>query len=553
MNQNPDANLTPDKTPPQGSHPQPGNPQPAMPVYIPRKDTKEYQAARKTAQSSKGIAAALFAAGFSVLFIETVFLGEPAVSVFLLTLLYSGFILWYFHDKGKTLNRQGVLLTLPITVISLSFALFYNPSGLFLRAVTLLCLLCIQLVLLSDTGAGNPFTFDMLVRAASAAISRPLSNLDLGFISLGTIKKSRGKKTAIAFKAAGGLLLSLPVALLLLTLFMQADAIFESRVQQLLAATNISFGRVFGDLFLGFLMAVYAAAVLIYAKSEGNNIPRREGKRFLDPIGAATFLGTVNVVMLLFVGFQFTYLFFGGANSLPDGLTYAEYARRGFFELAAASALCFGIAVLVMAFCRQRDGALPLGVRMMLLIMCGGNGMVLASAVKRMLLYVGVYGLSIRRALTLWLMAVIAVSLIWMLLRCLFARLPVQRLIGSTVIAGVCLLSLCNLDRTVARYNVERYLADPLQSEIDVSYFHELSYAALPELAYLKEQLSADGVLSAEPTDDDKTAAQKAAWEGELLFTVTTVMEHMQYRLDSRHFFYGYTFDTPALRAVSGV
>jgi uncharacterized protein DUF4153 len=51
-------------------------------------------------------------------------------------------------------------------------------------------------------------------------------------------------------------------------------------------------------------------------------------------------LGALNLLFLAFVVVQFRYLF-GGEGLVEErvGLTYAEYARHGFFELVAVSVL----------------------------------------------------------------------------------------------------------------------------------------------------------------------------------------------------------------------
>ena len=58
-------------------------------------------------------------------------------------------------------------------------------------------------------------------------------------------------------------------------------------------------------------------------------------------------LGLLNLLFLSFVLVQVRY-FFGGAASvaLTPGLTYSEYARRGFFELVAVSALVLPLLLL---------------------------------------------------------------------------------------------------------------------------------------------------------------------------------------------------------------
>ncbi|HUM71224.1 MAG TPA: DUF4173 domain-containing protein, partial [Chloroflexota bacterium] len=59
-------------------------------------------------------------------------------------------------------------------------------------------------------------------------------------------------------------------------------------------------------------------------------IPRRCSLGYIETI---TLLVAVNLLFLVFVVIQFTYLFGGVAYLQVDNFSYAEYARRGFFEL----------------------------------------------------------------------------------------------------------------------------------------------------------------------------------------------------------------------------
>jgi hypothetical protein len=151
-----------------------------------------------------------------------------------------------------------------------------------------------------------------------------------------------------------------------------------------------------------------------------------------------------------------------------------------------------------------------------------------------MLLYVQVYGLSVKRVLTLWLMAVVGVSLVWLLLQCINERLNALRMIGGTIIVFVCVLSLVNVDKTSARYNIERYLHSPEPMELDVSYLNELSYSALPEVVTLYESLGS------------------GAEDPLLRESVGYVLEGMRGEYRARHSVYGFTAESPKLSQYLG-
>jgi hypothetical protein len=65
--------------------------------------------------------------------------------------------------------------------------------------------------------------------------------------------------------------------------------------------------------------------------------------RFAPRITIYSALTALNVVYIIFFLAQAAYLFAAFGNSLPEALTYAEYARRGFFELCAVAAINLGV------------------------------------------------------------------------------------------------------------------------------------------------------------------------------------------------------------------
>ena len=93
--------------------------------------------------------------------------------------------------------------------------------------------------------------------------------------------------------------------------------------------------------------------------------------------------------------------------------------------------------------------------------------------------------------------------------------------IGTTVIIGVCILSLTNVDRIIANYNVNRYLSNPAENSIDVNHLGQLSYSAVSEIIRLKGQ-------------DEKNNVN---------FDIKKILEDHKYKLQHRHKLYGFTID----------
>jgi hypothetical protein len=169
-------------------------------------------------------------------------------------------------------------------------------------------------------------------------------------------------------------------------------------------------------------------------------------------------LGALAALFTLFVAVQIGWLF--GGESLvrsTTGLGYAQYARRGFFELVWVSLLVLPVllgtrAAIVpgdeTAIRRHRQLAVPL------LILLGA---IMLSALGRMRLYVGYYGLTTDRLLATVFMLWLAVVFTWFGVTVLRDR--ARDFAAGMTITGfftLAVLNVANPDALIARVNVGR-------------------------------------------------------------------------------------------------
>src|SRR5207244_2088993 len=77
--------------------------------------------------------------------------------------------------------------------------------------------------------------------------------------------------------------------------------------------------------------------------SPADSAPHTAPKPRIGNVESTIFLGSVNALFLAFIMVQLAYLFGGQANISAQGFTYAEYARKGFFELVAVAVAAFGL------------------------------------------------------------------------------------------------------------------------------------------------------------------------------------------------------------------
>ena len=124
---------------------------------------------------------------------------------------------------------------------------------------------------------------------------------------------------------------------------------------------------------------------------------------------AVTVLAVLDVLYAFFLAVQCAALF-GGADYLAQvGISYASYARSGFFQLVAVAAVNLACLLACLALCKGEGRGLRM-VQVLGTLLVAASGVLLVSALWRMNLYVGAYGLSFKRVLTYWGTIFLAIS-----------------------------------------------------------------------------------------------------------------------------------------------
>jgi hypothetical protein len=186
-------------------------------------------------------------------------------------------------------------------------------------------------------------------------------------------------------------MLAVPLVVVFVVLFASADAVF-ARVLHDLFAWDLDLGSVPGRVITAMAAAWLTAGLLVFVSrgSEDDEAVATGGTQ-IGPLGsteAITVLLALNLLFVFFVVLQATYLFGGRSTLDASGLTYAEYARRGFFELLAVAFAVGGLALGLEAAVRHRSRAYVASV----LTLVALTLVVLASAFLRLRLYQDAYG-----------------------------------------------------------------------------------------------------------------------------------------------------------------
>ncbi|MFE9687250.1 DUF4153 domain-containing protein [Streptomyces sp. NPDC006285] len=269
-------------------------------------------------------------------------------------------------------------------------------------------------------------------------------------------------------------------------LFAGADAAFADLLAGLVPDASVSGGPWHAVLFVLGVVGALAAAHTAAAPVQWDRVEVPAGR----PHGRVEWALPLVVLAVLFAAFNAVQLavLFGGYDAVLEktGQTYSEYARQGFWQLLLVTLLTLLVIVLALRWA-PRDGARDRTlVRGVLGTLCALALVVVASAVRRMDMYVEAYGLTRLRisvvTVEVWLGLVIVLI---MVAGVLGARwLP--RAVLASAAAGVLAFGIMSPDALIAERNVQRY---ERTGTFDLDYARGLSADAVPALDELDEPL----------------------------------------------------------------
>lgn len=291
--------------------------------------------------------------------------------------------------------------------------------------------------------------------------------------------QEEGKESKIKYIVLG-VCLGIPFMLIVLFLLVTADAIFADMFESLFQWQQFADIILMLFIFVIMFFAIYGVTygAIQVAKRE---VPKSQRKG--EPVVAITIAVMIAVIYALFCFVQIRYLFLGGAWSLPEGFTYAEYARTGFFQLLFVSILNY-ICVIVGTYSFKESKIL----RGILLFISLCTYVMMASSFYRMILYVNVYHLTFLRIVVLWFLAALAVLFALLIFAMYY---PEMNLLQWTAVIAACfylVFAFAKPDYWVALYNTN------VATEFDDYDWYELaenlSWDAAPVLLHTQTKAS---------------------------------------------------------------
>ena len=418
--------------------------------------------------------------------------GGLGINALLSVLLVAGTVCALDVDRGDGATRARLILLVP--VVAAGVALAWRGSELLSVAAVgwFVFGIALHAAALRAGPAWSLWRLDPLapvramLRLTGDAASQGVMLIGRD-LPQGTITGATGWRSV----AAGwrGLLAAIPLVLVFNALFMGADPVWEKQAERLI---DIDLSSMLGHAVFTSILAWLAGGWLRGALMSPPAQPAKDASpaSHARAIDVLVPFWLVNLLFAAFVAMQVRTLA-GGAEYVKAvaGLTFAEYARHGFFQLVVVAALTLPALLLADAL-TPLDHVARRSVRraaaITLVLLLG----ILGSAAARMSLYLDAYSLTEDRFYACVAMGVLAAVIAWFGATVL--RDQRDRFIGGAIAVAFVAwagLVVANPDAIITRANVARLERD---GRLDAAYLGRLGIDAAPSIVAALPHMSAE-------------------------------------------------------------
>lgn len=317
---------------------------------------------------------------------------------------------------------------------------------------------------------GSPGVNNGGVNAASVNDTSVNADTRSAVIERPATAHSRGHEILVGF------LMLIPVCIVAVPLLMQSDEIFKILVQRAVFSFDIAaflghtifiicFGWLLFSLFAGVWLRVeqgVASAMQSEQRAtkdagftQDTDLTQDTGfaqNASITTTSTSIVLLGILVLYAVFCAIQVRYLVFGlltdGTIQLPAGLTYAQYARSGFFQLIVVVLLNLAIFGLVIRYCKASRV-----VHGLLVGLLGLSMLMAGSAALKLGIYIDAYGLTWLRLVSVTFIPIIAIIIVLAGIRLRVNKLPLIAVSIVLVLIWWIALGIMNPSNSIMWFN----------------------------------------------------------------------------------------------------
>ena len=400
----------------------------------------------------------------SILFFNFGF--DISVILYILPLLI--FVVYVLKKENKIKNRYGLLLIIPIVI--LSFVYFVTDHWLFrlLNLFVIPLLLIIMYIFIIK----NNYDLLSLIKDSFLFIKEPFSYNDEIY---NIVKDKLFNKVNISQSTKNKIksfLMVLPIIIIVLLLLSSADMIFENTFTYIFLGIKTILkccfkGNIIIRLIIMIVIFISISGTIYYIINDYNNEEVEdivEKRNFINTESIKMLFVILNLIYLIFDFIQIKSLLF---HSVGESINYAEYARQGFFQLMLVSLINLILILFAKNYMLKENLKDNKFYKIMSLLMIGLTSIIIVSSFLRMNLYEQQYGYTLLRLLV-YVSLITEVILIIPTINYVFKpnyNILIRYFI--IILSIYTLINYINVDKIIATRNIERYYE---KQNIDLDY-----------------------------------------------------------------------------------
>lgn len=435
---------------------------------------------RKIAVSKRDFVFALLFFGTAIVITDFVLWHGLSLGFSLAFLLLFAVVTAYYADKGK----RPPAFAVSCGALSLASAgLFAVSNDEFLKLFMLIPTALLFALYVCGISGGlrrRCGSAKILGDAAKSVFKTPAENIGAvvgGYCGF-SLKNKANKNVVI------GILMALPVLAAVIPLLASSDAAFENLVKTAFKNIGTGIGKTIIAAVIAFLLIVYAVSNKYSAKAaKAPSVSRR-----LNPAVSVSFLSVISCVYLVFLFSQLAYFFSAFSGVLPQGYTYSasEFARRGFYEMAAVCIINTALLSAVAVLTKKSPQKVLRAVKALSLFIMLFSALLLAISAAKMGLNISIFGLTKNRLFVCLLMAAFGVVLIFFAIHLLAPKVPYMQPVIIICSAIFIAFAYFNSDNAIVKYNIAKYESGAISS-IDGYYLSSLKGALVSDFAEIEK------------------------------------------------------------------
>lgn len=412
--------------------------------------------------------------------------------LFILALFVGAAVLLALEKRRPTPLAIGV----GVSAVLLSVSLFLTDNSVIVTFAYLYCLGALLYFLSAAYENGEKgFSPYLVFDFVRACFYLPILSVKELFALLFRPRENGGGRMLL--KVFGGILLAIiPTAIV--SSLLSYDSGFTGIIDRIF---DFDVGKFFSHVFsvlFAFPIGAFLFGAMLSAKDkkgerENGATLYEEKLSALQLLPSLTATLTVLPILFLYVIFfisQWEYYTSGFVGALPDEVSYAEYAREGFFQLMGVAILNFILVIGISLFLKKKNRLTEVVQKLLCCLLSLSTLILISTAIAKMVLYIKRFGLTPKRVYATWFMGLLAVLFVLVIVRQFIRSFRLVSVSAVACILLFTLLALSGVDGIIADYNIDRYLEGSLE-DADIEALEELGYAAVPALCRLAEHLDA--------------------------------------------------------------